>query len=225
MFPVAASFFCFPWEDLNLTTWAAPTFTTSPNMSLEVGQPVAAIATTQVKLCPYDEEELAIRFHLIKAQFASVGIKTQNLKYANTLVSLPKQGLQDILDTVDVYNNSDQPFNLLKTVLLGQFGNGSCRSYFELLRLPLEMQGLKPSILMGKLEQHLSHGVSPDTDLLLSIFLIWLPRSMREAAGAGNHKMAKNKVIQDLRYLSRRNHPTVEMQIVLTSHCCFSFLC
>jgi hypothetical protein len=31
------------------------------------GQTVAATATSQVKLCPYDEEELAIWFRLIKA--------------------------------------------------------------------------------------------------------------------------------------------------------------
>jgi hypothetical protein len=46
-------------------------------MSLEVGQPIAAAAMTQVKLCPYDEEEPAIWFCLIKAQFAIAGIKTQ----------------------------------------------------------------------------------------------------------------------------------------------------
>jgi hypothetical protein len=48
-------------------------------MSLKVGQPVAAAATTQGKFCPYDEEELAIWFRLIEAQFATVGIKTQKL--------------------------------------------------------------------------------------------------------------------------------------------------
>jgi hypothetical protein len=70
--------------------------------------------------------------------------------YANALASLPKQVLQDILDTVDVCNESDQPFDLLKEVLLGQFGKSKWQSYFELLWLPMEMQGLKPSILMGK---------------------------------------------------------------------------
>jgi hypothetical protein len=90
LFAVSARFFYSPWEDLNLTTWAAPTFTTSPNMSLEVGQPVvAAAATTQVKLCPYDEEEPAIWF-LIEAQFTKAGIKTQNFKYASILASLFK---------------------------------------------------------------------------------------------------------------------------------------
>jgi hypothetical protein len=47
----------------------------------------------------------------------------------------------------------------MKTVLLGQFGKSKWQSYFELLRLPMDMQGLKPSILMGKLKQHLPPGV------------------------------------------------------------------
>ncbi len=45
---------------------------------------------------------------------------------------------------------------------------------FKLLGLPLEMQALKPSILMGKLKQSLPRGVSPGNDLFL----------------AGNHKTA-----------------------------------
>ncbi len=53
--------------------------------------PVAAAATTQVKLCPYDEEEPHIWFRLIEAQFAEAGIRSQKLKYANALASLPKQ--------------------------------------------------------------------------------------------------------------------------------------
>jgi hypothetical protein len=67
--------------------------------------PVAAAATSQVKLCPYDEEEPHIWFRLIEAQFAAAEIKSQKLKYANTLASLPKQVLWDILDTIDVCNS------------------------------------------------------------------------------------------------------------------------
>jgi hypothetical protein len=137
--------------------------------------PVAAAATAQVKLCPYDEEEPDIWFRLIEAQFAAAGIKSQKLKYANALASLPKQVLRDILDTLDVCNDSAEPFNYLKNTLLGQFGKSKWQSYFELLRLPMEMQGLKPSVLMGKLKQHLPPGVSPDNDLFLSMFLIRLP--------------------------------------------------
>jgi hypothetical protein len=106
LFAVVLGFFYSPWEDMHLATWTAPTFTTSPNMSVEVGQPVAAAAMTLIKLCPYDEEELAVWFHLIEAQFAAVGFKSQKLKYANKLANLPKKVLRDILDTVDACNES-----------------------------------------------------------------------------------------------------------------------
>jgi hypothetical protein len=92
------------------------------------------------------------------------------------------------LDTLDVCDDSDEPFYFLKNTLLGQFGKSSWQSYFELLRLPMEMHGLKPSVLMGKLKQHLPPGVSPDNDLFLAMFLIRLPPSMRETVGAGAHK-------------------------------------
>jgi hypothetical protein len=59
-------------------------------------QPVAAAVTSQVKLCPYDKSEPHIWFRLIEAQFAAAGIKSQKLKYANALSSLPKQVLRDI---------------------------------------------------------------------------------------------------------------------------------
>jgi hypothetical protein len=52
------------------------------------------------------------------------------------------------------------------------------------------MQGLKPSVLMGKLKQHLPPGVSPDNDLFLAKFLFCLPPSMRETVGAGAHGIA-----------------------------------
>jgi hypothetical protein len=79
----------------------------------------------------------------IEAQFAAAGIKSQKLKYANALASLPKQVLLDILDTLDVCNNSDDPFDFLTNTLLGQFGKSKWQSYFQLLLLPMEVQGLK----------------------------------------------------------------------------------
>jgi hypothetical protein len=66
----------------------------------------------------------------------------------------------------------------LKNTLLGQFGKSKWQSYFELLRLPMEMQSLQPSVLMGKLKQLLPPGVSPDNDLFLVTFLFFLPPSM-----------------------------------------------
>jgi hypothetical protein len=123
-----------------------------------------------VKLCPYDEKEPHIWFHPVKAQFAAAGIRSQKLKYANALASLPKQVLRDILDTIDVCNDSDQPFDRLKEVLLRRFRKSMWQSYFDLLRLPMEMQGLKPSALMRKLKQHIPPGVSLDRDLFWQCF-------------------------------------------------------
>ncbi len=156
----------------------------------DLTSPVAAAATAQVKLCPYDEEEPHIWFCLIEAQFAAAGIRSQPIKYAKALASLPKQILRNILDKLDVCNSSEEPFDCLKDVLLGQFGKNKWQSYLELFCLPLEMKGLKPSVLMGKLKEHLPPEVSPDNDLFLAMFLIRLLPSMREAVGAGTHTTA-----------------------------------
>ncbi len=103
--------------------WTAPAFSESATMTREdLTHPVTAAATTQVKLCPCDEEEPHIWFRIIEAQFAAAGIRSQKLKYANALASLPKQVLRDILDTLDVCNDSDEPLDHLKNTLLGQFG-------------------------------------------------------------------------------------------------------
>jgi hypothetical protein len=75
----------------------------------------------------------------------------------------------------------------------------------------MEMQGLKPSVFMGKLKQHLPPGVSPDNDLFLAMFLIRLPPSMREAVGAGTHTTAAAIVkAADALWDTRGSHdPTV----------------
>jgi hypothetical protein len=110
-----------------------------------------------------------------------------------------------------VCNVSAEPFNFLKNTLLGQFGNSKWQSYFELLRLPMEMQGLQRSILMGKLKQHLPPGVSPYNDLFLSKFLIRLLPSMRETVGAGAYGTAAAVVkAADALWDARGGHgPTV----------------
>jgi hypothetical protein len=114
---MASQFLYSSWDNLHLTAWATLTLVNSSTMTQEVSQ--LAAATTQVKLCPYDEEELAIWFRLIEAQFAGAGIKSQRLHYANTLANLPKQVLWDILNTVNLCNNSDQPFDDLKKCFAG----------------------------------------------------------------------------------------------------------
>jgi hypothetical protein len=110
-----ATIFCSSWDDYPAHLWISPTFCEPSNMSHnDQATPVTAAATAQVKLCPYDEEEPHIWFSLIEAQFAAAGIRSQKLKYANALANLPKQVLRDILNTLDVCNDSEDPFDQLK---------------------------------------------------------------------------------------------------------------
>jgi hypothetical protein len=104
-FTAASPFLHSSWEQVPSI---APSFDFPQNLSeTDNGQNIAAAAYTQVKLCPYNEEETAIWFCLIKAQFSAAGIKSQKIRYANALASLPKQVPWDILDTVGVCNESD----------------------------------------------------------------------------------------------------------------------
>jgi hypothetical protein len=88
---------------------------------------------------------------------------------------------------VDACNESDQPFDKLKTVLLGQFNKSQWQSYFELLRLPWKCKA-------SNLEFSWTSSNSPFHMVLalimICMFLIGLPPSMREVVCSGNHKMA-----------------------------------
>jgi hypothetical protein len=63
-------------------------------MAQQVSQELAAaLYPSQVKLCPYDEEEQAIWYGLIEAHFTTARIRSQKVKYSNALTNLPKQVL------------------------------------------------------------------------------------------------------------------------------------
>jgi hypothetical protein len=60
---------------------ASPFFVSWWNSPADNAQTVVAAATSQVKLCPYDEEEPAIWFRLIEVQFTAAHIKSQKIRY------------------------------------------------------------------------------------------------------------------------------------------------
>jgi hypothetical protein len=74
-----AAIFCSSWDESPTNFWTLPVFSDFLNMALnDLVQPIAAAVISLVKLCPYDEEEPHIWFHLIEAQFAAAGIRLQN---------------------------------------------------------------------------------------------------------------------------------------------------
>jgi hypothetical protein len=73
-FTIDSQFLRSSWEQFPSIAWAAPTFYFPENMpETDTGQIIAAAASTQVKLCPYNEEEPAIWFRLIEEQFTAAG--------------------------------------------------------------------------------------------------------------------------------------------------------
>ncbi len=161
--------------------------------------PFAAAATAQVKLCPYDEEKPHPPHRgpvcSGRDQIAKTQIHQRSCQPAQA--SLPGHfGYPRCLQ------HSAELFDYLKNTLLGQFGKRKWQSYFKLLHFLIEMQGLK---------QHLPPGVLSDHDLFLSMFLIHRLPSMREAVGAGTHKMADAMVkAADALWDARGSHnPTV----------------
>jgi hypothetical protein len=142
-----ASNFYSSWHECPSNFWALPTFSELSSTShKDLTSPVAAAATAQVKLCHYDEEEPQIWFRLIEAQFAAAGIKSQKLKYANALASLPKQVLRDILHTLDVCDDSAELCDFLKHILLGQFGKANGSPTLNYFAFPWKCRTLNPVI-------------------------------------------------------------------------------
>jgi hypothetical protein len=83
---VAARYYS-SWDECPTNPCTLPVFPDIPNMAPNyLVQSVAAAVTSQVKLCPYDEEEPHILFRLIEAQFAAAVIKS---KKSNTPMLSP----------------------------------------------------------------------------------------------------------------------------------------
>jgi hypothetical protein len=60
---IVAAIFCSSWDECPTNLWTLPLFSDFPNMAPnDLVQPVAAAVTSQVKLCPYAEEEPHIWF-------------------------------------------------------------------------------------------------------------------------------------------------------------------
>jgi hypothetical protein len=75
----------------------------------DLTHPVAAAATAQVKLCPFDEEEPHIWFRPSRLSLQRQGSDPKSSNTIDALASLHKQVLWDIFDTLDVCYNLNEP--------------------------------------------------------------------------------------------------------------------
>jgi hypothetical protein len=90
--PYSGFHFYSSWEECPANLWTLPTFSDLANMTRDdLISPVAAAATAQVKLFPYNEEEPHIWFRLIEAQFAAAGFKSQKRNMPMLLPACPSK--------------------------------------------------------------------------------------------------------------------------------------
>jgi hypothetical protein len=79
------------------------------------------------------------------------------------------------------------PYAAICAFLVVTYGRNKWFSYFELLSMPIAVEGIRPTALLGKLKSYLPHGADDSNELFMAMFLMRLPPSTREAVGtAGN---------------------------------------
>ncbi len=117
-------------------------------------------------------------------KFATAIIKSQKLRYANTRANLHKQVLRVILDMVDAFNNSDQPFDDLNKFCWGSLARASDSHILTYCISPWKWMASSQAFSQA------SCNSTSLMELVLFMFLIRLPPSMCEAVGSGDHKTA-----------------------------------
>ena len=135
-------------------------------------EPRAAAHTVSLKLPPFWQEDTALWFHQVEAQFATKGITQQLTKYHYIVGSLALEITREVRDVI-VTVLADAPFETLKERLV------SCTSLTESQRmqklLSLEPLGdQKPLQLLRRIEK-LADKTGNDNPILQEIFLTRLP--------------------------------------------------
>ena len=140
-------------------------------------EPSAAVHTVSLKLPPFWQEDLALWFHQVEAQFATKGITQQLTQYHYIVGSLAPETAREIRDVI-VTIPATNPFDTLKECLISLTSLTESQRMQELLSLePLGDQ--KPSQLLRCMEQLAGKNCNNDP-VVQEIFLACLPVSVHQ---------------------------------------------
>ena len=135
-------------------------------------KPRAAVHTVSLKLPPFWQDDPALWFHQVEAQFATKGITQQLTKYNYIVSSLAPEIGREVRDVI-VTVPADAPFDTLKERLVSRTSLTESQRMQKLLSLqPLGDQ--KTSQLLRRIEQ-LADKTGNDNPILQEIFLTRLP--------------------------------------------------
>ena len=134
-------------------------------------EPRAAVHTVSLKLSPFWQEDPALWFHQVEAQFAAKGITQQLTKYHYIVSSLAPEIARRFVMLLSLL--ADAPFDTLKERLVSRTSLTESQRMQKLLFLePLGDQ--KSSQLLRRIEQ-LANKTGSDNPILQEIFLTRLP--------------------------------------------------
>ena len=153
---------------------AACVATTQPSKQVYMAhdKPHAAVHTVSLKLPPFWQEDPALWFHQMEAQFATKGITQQVTKYHYIVGSLAPEIAREVRDVI-VTVPAVAPFDTLKERLVSRTSLTESQRMQKLLSLePLGDQ--KPSQLLQRIEK-LADKNGNDDPILHEIFLTRLP--------------------------------------------------
>jgi len=81
----------------------------------------------------------------------------------------------------------EDPYEALRHFMISHFGKSKWISYFELLRLPVTVEDIRPSAVYSKLKSLLPFVSDQNYYIFMSIFLLRLPPSILEQVGSAEH--------------------------------------
>ena len=151
---------------------------------------VAAAATAtpaNVRLDPFNEDNVHLWFNSHDAEFANNKIVKSSDKFSLARVKLPKSITDIYSEELDACRDQADAYDALQSFIISQFGKSKWAAYFDLLHLPCTVESIKPSEMYAKLKRLLPFGADKNNDMFLAMFLMRLPPSIREQVGAAEH--------------------------------------
>ena len=125
------------------------------DMSFPLSEPALAAAATatpsNVRLNPFNEENIHQWFNSHDAEFANNRIVKSCDKFSLARVKLPKSITDIYSEELDACRDQADAYDALQSFIISQFGKSKWASYFELLRLPCIVENIKPSKMYAKL--------------------------------------------------------------------------
>ena len=177
-----------PFVTPRLSQFAAPLVCEMSVPHTDAAVAAAATAATHlVRLDEFTEHNIEQWFNSHTWQFHNNRVTKSADKYALARAKLPRSIMDAYTSELDALFLREDPYEALRHFLISQFGKSKWISYFELLRLPVIVEDIRPLAVFTKLKSLLPFGADQNNEIFMAMFLLRLPPSTREQVGSAEH--------------------------------------